>query len=136
MNDKANRLTISVLPSGLDHPEGVAWGPDSRVYAGGEAGQVYRINLADNACEAYANTGGFVLGPLSLDPWSVRIVGAGRVAMSRPSLVRISIEESGLTRSLRRPVSRSWWWPFVKQAGTRLAISVGPCSPLRLNPAR
>lgn len=62
MTDNAAQLTISVLPPGLDHPEGVAWGPDGMVYAGGEAGQVYRINLADNACEAYANTGGFVLG--------------------------------------------------------------------------
>jgi gluconolactonase len=55
-------LKLTVLPPGLDHPEGVAWGPDGKVYAGGEAGQVYRINLADNACETFANTGGFVLG--------------------------------------------------------------------------
>jgi gluconolactonase len=54
--------TLSVLAPGLDHPEGVAWGPDRKVYAGGEAGQVYRINLDDGTHEAYANTGGFVLG--------------------------------------------------------------------------
>jgi len=57
-----NILSLTVLPPGLDHPEGVAWGPDGKVYAGGEAGQVYRIDLADNSCDAFANTGGFVLG--------------------------------------------------------------------------
>lgn len=54
--------TLSVLAPGLDHPEGVAWGPDGRVYAGGEAGQVYRVNLATGAFEAFASSGGFVLG--------------------------------------------------------------------------
>ncbi len=54
--------TLSALGLGLDHPEGVAWGPDGRVYAGGEAGQMYRIDLAANTVETYANTGGFVLG--------------------------------------------------------------------------
>ena len=30
---------------GLDHPEGVTVGPDGTVYAGGEAGQIYRVAL-------------------------------------------------------------------------------------------
>ncbi len=50
---------------GLDHPEGVACGPDGEVYAGGEAGQIYRVDL-DGSFEQVANTGGFVLG-LCLD---------------------------------------------------------------------
>lgn len=53
---------LTVLEHGLDHPEGVAWGPDGKVYAGGEAGQVYRIDLQANTMEEFANTGGFVLG--------------------------------------------------------------------------
>lgn len=57
-----NLLTLNVLPHTLDHPEGVAWGPDGKVYAGGEGGQVYRIDLEANTCETYANTGGFLLG--------------------------------------------------------------------------
>ncbi len=57
-----NILSLTVLPPGLDHPEGVAWGPDGKVYAGGEGGQIYRLDLADNSCEVIANTGGFVLG--------------------------------------------------------------------------
>lgn len=50
-----------VFAEGLDHPEGVAWGRDGFVYAGGEAGQVYRVSL-DGRVEEVANTGGFLLG--------------------------------------------------------------------------
>jgi gluconolactonase len=50
---------------GLDHPEGVAAGPDGTVYAGGEAGQIYRVSL-DGQWEQIASTGGFILG-LCLD---------------------------------------------------------------------
>ncbi len=31
--------------NGLDHPECIAWGCDGYAYAGGEAGQFYRIDL-------------------------------------------------------------------------------------------
>ena len=61
-----NIADLVVLEHGLDHPEGVAIGPDGKVYAGGEAGQVYRIDVDANTMEEYANTGGFVLG-LALD---------------------------------------------------------------------
>src|SRR5680860_176819 len=50
---------------GLDHPEGVACGPEGELYAGGEAGQIYRVSL-DGAFEVIGNTGGFILG-LCLD---------------------------------------------------------------------
>lgn len=57
---------ISTLVDGLDHPEGVAWGPDGRLYAGGEAGQLYRIDVDAGTVETFADTGGFCLG-LALD---------------------------------------------------------------------
>jgi gluconolactonase len=47
--------------AGLDHPEGVTVGPDGRIYAGGEAGQVYRVSL-DGTSEMIGTTGGFALG--------------------------------------------------------------------------
>jgi gluconolactonase len=50
---------------GLDHPECVACGPDGLVYAGGEAGQIYRVTL-DGQSAQIGTTGGFLLG-LCLD---------------------------------------------------------------------
>ena len=52
---------LRVLASGLDHPEGVAIGPDGSLYAGGEAGQIYRIS-PDGRTEQIAETGGSVQG--------------------------------------------------------------------------
>jgi gluconolactonase len=48
--------------TGLDHPEGVAVARDGTLYAGGEAGQVYRISSDGRKTEILARTGGFCLG--------------------------------------------------------------------------
>lgn len=56
---------FQVLAEGLDHPECATWGPDGYVYAGGEAGQIYRVDMGGKV-EQFASTGGFVLG-LCLD---------------------------------------------------------------------
>jgi gluconolactonase len=58
--------TFAPFVDGLDHPEGVAWGPDGYVYAGGEAGQIYRITPDGHQVTQIASTGGFILG-LALD---------------------------------------------------------------------
>ena len=71
------------LADGLDHPEGIAAGPDGTVYAGGEAGQVYRI--ADGAATEIASTGGFLYG--------VAVDGDGNVFgcdMGRGEIVRVT----------------------------------------------
>ena len=47
---------------GLDHPECITTGPDGIFYAGGEAGQIYRIAQNGSKVETIANTGGFILG--------------------------------------------------------------------------
>jgi len=75
-------LEVRTLVEGLDHPEGVARGPDGRVWAGGEAGQLYAIGI-DGGLREVATTAGFVLG-LALD-------AAGRVYacdMTRREVVR------------------------------------------------
>ncbi|MGZ8617872.1 MAG: SMP-30/gluconolactonase/LRE family protein [Actinomycetota bacterium] len=56
---------LETIATGLDHPEGVAWGSDGRVYAGGEAGQIYAIG-ADGTVDEIASTGGFMYG-ITLD---------------------------------------------------------------------
>ncbi len=56
---------LRTIAIGLDHPEGVAWGHDGRIYAGGEAGQVYAIDT-DGRVEEIASTGGFMYG-ITLD---------------------------------------------------------------------
>ena len=63
MADDAKRLALTNLGHHLDHPEAVAWGPDGKVYAGGEIGQLYRMGLEDGSFEQAALVeGGFVLG--------------------------------------------------------------------------
>lgn len=53
---------LRTFAEGLDHPEGVAWSPTEHAYyAGGEAGQVYRV-MSDGTHVTIADTGGFVLG--------------------------------------------------------------------------
>jgi gluconolactonase len=65
-----------VLVDGLDHPEGVAYDPvDDVVWAGGEAGQLYRVR--GDAFEDVARAPGFVLG-LAVD-------GRGRLAVCASS---------------------------------------------------
>ena len=61
-----NDTQVSVLVDGLDHPEGIAWGLDGYAYAGGEAGQLYRIDIEGQEAVQIADTGGFLLG-LALD---------------------------------------------------------------------
>ena len=76
-------MEFTTLAEGLDHPEGAAVGPDGTVYAGGEAGQIYRI-APDGTSERYADTGGFLFG--------VTVDGDGNVYgcdMGRGEIVRV-----------------------------------------------
>ena len=57
---------VKVVVDGLDHPEGVAWGLDGNLYAGGEAGQIYKIDVEQGVAEIMGSTGGFILG-IALD---------------------------------------------------------------------
>lgn len=58
-----NALELTNAGHLFDHPEAVAWGPDGRAYAGGEAGQLYRFGLDGGPLEEVARVpGGFLLG--------------------------------------------------------------------------
>jgi gluconolactonase len=58
---------LRVIAAGLDHPESVCWSPDEDVlYAGGEAGQLYRVSLTGSVDTVATIPNGFVLG-LALD---------------------------------------------------------------------
>lgn len=71
-----NMKYAEVFADGLDHPEGVTLGPDSHIYAGGEAGQVYRIDSRSRQVDHFCTTKGINLG-LALD-------AAGNVYMCNP----------------------------------------------------
>jgi gluconolactonase len=53
---------LVVFAEGLDHPEGVTVTANGQLFAGGEAGQVYRIDLETGKFDEVAGTGGFLLG--------------------------------------------------------------------------
>ncbi len=55
--------SVEILVEGLDHPEGVCWDPAAGViWAGGEDGQLYRIDPDARIVELAALAPGFVLG--------------------------------------------------------------------------
>ena len=78
------------LVDGLDHPEGVAYDPDAGVvWAGGEAGQIYRVTLAGEL-EEVARAPGFVLG-LAVD-------GRGRLAICASADGSVCVYDGGEVR--------------------------------------
>lgn len=75
---------VRVIGVRLDHPEGIAWDPKSGVlYAGGEAGQLYRLDPVNGSQELVGSSGGYLLG--------VAVDGASRIYgcdMARCEVVR------------------------------------------------
>src|SRR3954468_8907321 len=57
---------FEIFASGLDHPECCAFDRDGNLWAGGEAGQLYRID-ASGQVATIANLGGFCCG-VALSP--------------------------------------------------------------------
>jgi gluconolactonase len=101
-----NASQLRTVASGLDHPEGVATGPDGLLYAGGEAGQVYRIDPTTGTVEQVADTGGFVLG-LALDASGhVYACDSGRAEVVRVDATTGAVESycaSGGGHALKTP---------------------------------
>lgn len=57
-----NYFVGGFIGSGLDHAEGIASGKDGEAYAGGEEGQVYKIDTKERTFTQIASTGAFVGG--------------------------------------------------------------------------
>jgi gluconolactonase len=76
---------FSVFASGLDHAECCAFDRDGNLWAGGEAGQIYRID-ANGRPETVANLGGFCAG-LAFSPDDrelfVCVAGVGIVSVTK-----------------------------------------------------
>ena len=75
---------FETVATGLDHPEGVAVGPDGSLFAGGEAGQIYRVGPG-GAVEEIASTGGFIYGVVVDGSSDVFACDFGKAAVVRVS---------------------------------------------------
>jgi gluconolactonase len=85
---------IEILVDGLDHPEGVCWDPFAGVvWAGGEAGQVYRVSLAEGRAETVAHAPGFVHG-LAVD-------GRGRLVLCCRDESSVCVLDDGAVTRVR-----------------------------------
>ncbi|HET7928498.1 MAG TPA: SMP-30/gluconolactonase/LRE family protein, partial [Actinomycetota bacterium] len=79
------------LAEGLDHPEGVAAGPDGTLYTGGEAGQIYRV-AEDGSFEEVASTDGFIYGVTVAGTGDVFACDFGNAAVARVSATTGEVE--------------------------------------------
>ncbi|MCY0900461.1 MAG: SMP-30/gluconolactonase/LRE family protein [Firmicutes bacterium] len=92
---------ITAVAEGLDHPECVTVGPDGILWAGGEAGQIYRIDPEARQWTQVGGTGGRCLG-LTIDGREqLWICDVGRQAllcwdMARRAVVREIQEVEGI----------------------------------------
>src|SRR5882757_1083048 len=88
---------FEIFATGLDHPECCAFDRDGTLWAGGEAGQLYRID-AMGKVETIANLGGFCCG-IALPPDDrelfVCVSGVGVVRVSKNGEHRVFATHAG-----------------------------------------
>ena len=88
---------FEIFANGLDHPECCAFDRDGHLWAGGEAGQLYRID-SDGKAETVANLGGFCCG-VALSPDDreifVCVSGVGIVCASKTGEQRVFATRAG-----------------------------------------
>ncbi|HET9089906.1 MAG TPA: SMP-30/gluconolactonase/LRE family protein [Acidimicrobiales bacterium] len=91
-------LDRHVLTGGLDHAEGICWDPARGcLWAGGEAGQVYRIEL-DGSAEVVAAIPGAALLGLALD-------GDGAIYACDPAGHQVwRVREDGVVEAFGEPI--------------------------------
>ena len=97
MNPELAIDRFEVFASGLDHPECCAFDRDGNLWAGGEAGQVYRIAPNRNV-ETIANLGGFC-GGLAFSPDDrelfVCVAGVGIAGVNKSGQHRVFATHGG-----------------------------------------
>lgn len=86
MTPEVSIEAFEVFATGLDHPECLAFDREGLLWAGGEAGQIYRIN-PDGQVATIANLGGFCAG-LAFSPQDGLFV-------CNPSLGIVRVQKSG-----------------------------------------
>jgi gluconolactonase len=88
---------MQVAAEGLDHPEGIAVDADGCLWAGGEAGQLYRVR--DGRVETVAELGGFCLGITLASNGEIVVCNTGRHSLQfvsrRGELLREITEVGG-----------------------------------------
>jgi gluconolactonase len=91
---------FEIFATGLDHPECCAFDRDGNLWAGGEAGQIYRIDSAGRV-ETVANVGGFCCG-LAFSPDDrelfVCVSGVGVVRVSKVGDYSVFASHAGQQR--------------------------------------
>ena len=101
----------------LQHPEGVAIGPDGWIWCGSENGEILRIDPGDKTIERVASTGGFILGLAFLGDEALFVCDLKAAALFRLDLA---------SKELRRFASegiRVPNYPVVDVARHRLLVS-------------
>jgi len=86
MNPEVPTEEFEVFATGIDHPECVAFDRNDDLWAGGEAGQIYRIS-PDGKVQLVATMGGFC-GGLAFSP-------EDELFVCNPSLGIVRVERSG-----------------------------------------
>lgn len=79
----ATPQTVTAVVEGLDHPECVCLGSDGLLYAGGEAGQLWRFAADGSDLRQVATTGGWLLGIAADGEGAVHVCDIKRHAVLR-----------------------------------------------------
>jgi sugar lactone lactonase YvrE len=101
----------------LSHPEGVAIGPDGRVWAGNEAGEIFAVAPDGSSFEVVARTGGFALGLAFDGDRALFVCDLAGACVWRLDLATRALDRWG-AEGLRIPN-----FPLVDRARGRLMVS-------------
>ena len=114
---------VGVLVEGLDHPEGVTVDAEGVLYAGGEAGQLYRVDAAARTVTHVADTGGFLLGLCADAAGRIYACDVGARAVQRID-PRTGAVETWTRGAPERPLVNPNW-PVFAEDGTLYVTDSG-----------